>query len=65
VVQGILLWRTHATILFVSGGLFYVTRINKQWKWKDLVVDKQKRLGIPYLFFITFAGVPKRAIGIE
>jgi len=41
--------------MFVSGGLFYVTRINKQWKWKDVVVDKLMRLGVPYLFFITFA----------
>lgn len=42
-------------MFFVSGGLFYITRINKQWKWKDVVVDKLKRLGIPYVFFITFA----------
>lgn len=41
--------------MFVSGGLFYATRIKKEWKWKDVVVDKLKRLGIPYIFFITFA----------
>lgn len=41
--------------MFVSGGLFYVTRIRKNWLWKDVIIDKLKRLGIPYLFFITFA----------
>lgn len=41
--------------MFISGGLFYMTRLKKEWKWKDLVVDKLKRLGIPYVFFITFA----------
>lgn len=41
--------------MFISGGLFYLTRIKKEWKWKDVVVDKLKRLGIPYVFFITFA----------
>ena len=41
--------------MFVSGGLFYVTRIRKNWLWKDVVIDKLKRLGVPYLFFITFA----------
>ncbi len=41
--------------MFISGGLFYMTRLKKEWKWKDVVVDKLKRLGIPYVFFITFA----------
>lgn len=41
--------------MFISGGLFYITRIKKDWKWKDVAVDKLKRLGIPYVFFITFA----------
>lgn len=41
--------------MFVSGGLFYMTRINRGWKYKDVVWDKLKRLGVPYLFFITFA----------
>ena len=33
----------------------YMTRLKKEWKWKDVAVDKLKRLGIPYVFFITFA----------
>lgn len=37
------------------GGLFYITRIKKCWKWNDVAVDKLKRLGVPYLFFIAFA----------
>ncbi len=41
--------------MFVSGGLFYLTRINKDWKWRDVITDKLKRLGVPYLFFITLA----------
>lgn len=41
--------------MFVSGGLFYITRIKKCWKWNDVAVDKLKRLGVPYLFFIAFA----------
>ena len=41
--------------MFVSGGLFYLTRINKQWAWKDVIIDKLKRLGIPYVSFITLA----------
>lgn len=41
--------------MFISGGLFYMTRIKKEWKWKDVAIDKLKRLGIPYVFFITFA----------
>lgn len=41
--------------MFISGGLFYHTRISRGWQWRDVVVDKLKRLGIPYLFFITFA----------
>ena len=55
-------WRFHfcygvhmPLFMFVSGGLFYYTRINKNWKWKSVVIDKVKRLGIPYIFFITFA----------
>ena len=41
--------------MFVSGGLFYLTRLRKDWEWKDVLVDKLKRLGIPYIFFIAFA----------
>ena len=45
--------------MFVSGGLFFMTRINRDWKWKDVVVDKLKRLGIPYISFIIFSYVIK------
>lgn len=41
--------------MFISGGLFWMTRLRKDWAWKDVAVDKLKRLGIPYVFFITFA----------
>lgn len=41
--------------MFVSGGLFYMTRLKKKWKWKNVAIDKLKRLGIPYVVFITFA----------
>ena len=55
-------WRFHfcygvhmPLFMFVSGGLFYYTRISRGWRWGDVVVDKLKRLGVPYLFFIAFA----------
>lgn len=55
-------WRFHfcygvhmPLFMFISGGLFYNTRINKKWEWKSVLIDKIKRLGIPYVFFITFA----------
>lgn len=55
-------WRFHfcygvhmPLFMFVSGGLFYYTRINKDWEWKNVIIDKIKRLGIPYIFFIAFA----------
>lgn len=41
--------------MFISGGLFYMTRLKKEWTWKDVVIDKLKRLGIPYVFFIIFS----------
>lgn len=45
--------------MFVSGCLFYYTRISRDWKWGAVVVDKLKRLGVPYVFFISFAFVLK------
>lgn len=47
--------------MFISGGLFYITRIKKEWKWNDVVVDKLKRLGIPYVFFIALGFCLKAA----
>lgn len=59
-------WRFHfcyglhmPLFMFVSGCLFYYTRISRDWTWGAVVVDKLKRLGVPYIFFITFAFVLK------
>lgn len=41
--------------MFISGGLFYMTRISRGWRWRDVMTDKLKRLGIPYVAFIIFA----------
>ena len=40
--------------LLISGYLFYLTRINKDKTYNFVVVDKLKRLGIPFLFFTFF-----------
>lgn len=37
--------------MFVSGGLLYLTRLNKGWKVSKLYVDKMKRLVLPYILF--------------
>ena len=44
---------------FLSGGLFYITKINKETAWRTIVKEKAKRLLIPYIFFINFAYVLK------
>lgn len=41
--------------IMVSGFLLYFTRIRKGWKFDALMRDKFIRLGIPFLFFTTFA----------
>lgn len=41
--------------IMISGYLFFLTRIQKPMSYKAMVIDKAKRLGIPYFFFITAA----------
>lgn len=45
--------------IFVSGYLFYMTRISKPMPYAKMVLDKLKRLGIPFLFFTMVAMVVK------
>ena len=45
--------------IFLSGGLFYLSRVAKEWNSIDVYKDKLVRLGIPYLFFITFGFIMK------
>ena len=40
--------------MFISGFLFYFTKISRDLAYKEVVFDKLKRLGIPYLFFTFF-----------
>lgn len=42
--------------MFISGMLFWETRLQKDWIYKDIIIDKTKRLLIPYIFFtiLTF-----------
>lgn len=45
--------------IFVSGYLFYMTRIQKQMSYVRMILDKLKRLGIPFVVFTLFAMVLK------
>lgn len=45
--------------IFVSGYLFYMTRISKQWGYRKMLSDKAIRLGVPFLFFTLVAMVIK------
>lgn len=45
--------------IMISGYLFYLTRIKKPMGYKAMIIDKAKRLGIPYFTFITVAFVLK------
>ena len=49
--------------VFVSGGLFYMTRIKKGWAFSRMYVDKLKRLAVPAAFFITMTFMPKILLG--
>lgn len=40
--------------MFVSGGLLWCTRLERNWSIPRLYADKLKRLMIPYIFFSTF-----------
>lgn len=62
-----------ALFMFVSGGLFYMTRIKKEWKTKEVYKDKLLRLMLPYAAFTTvcfflkasFSSYMKRGIGFN
>ena len=41
--------------VFVSGYLFQLTRIAKGYSYKDMMVEKLQRLGIPYVAFTVIA----------
>lgn len=45
--------------VFVSGYLFQLTRIAKGYSYKDMMVEKLQRLGIPYVAFTVIAMVCK------
>lgn len=38
--------------IMISGYLFYLTRVAKNWKFIPMIKEKWVRLGIPYIFFI-------------
>jgi len=40
--------------IFCSGGLLFLSRINKQWTIKKLYRDKVQRILCPFLFFVIF-----------
>ena len=40
--------------IFCSGGLLYLSRIQKKWETKDLYIDKFYRILCPFLFFVVF-----------
>lgn len=50
--------------IFVSGYLFYMTRISKPMPYAEMVLDKLKRLGIPFLFFTLVAMVVKTLLQV-
>lgn len=47
--------------MFISGGLLYLSRMQKKWKYKQIITDKLKYLGMPYVFFITLTFLLKYA----
>lgn len=40
--------------IFCSGGLLYLSRINKKWTVRQLYIDKVNRILVPLIFFVTF-----------
>ena len=40
--------------IFCSGGLLFLSRINKKWTILNLYHDKARRLLYPFVFFVTF-----------
>jgi fucose 4-O-acetylase-like acetyltransferase len=49
--------------MFVSGWLYYFTRLSRDKSFTETIVDKLKRLGIPFLFFTLLTILPKVALG--
>ena len=47
--------------VFISGWLFYFTCIRKEKTYKDVVIAKTERLGIPFLAFTLMATILKSA----
>lgn len=45
--------------MFISGFLFYWTKISRDKTFPEVVVDKLKRLGTPFLFFTLFTFIVK------
>lgn len=45
--------------MFISGFLFYLTKISRGKAYPEVVADKLKRLGTPYLFFTVFTFIVK------
>ena len=37
--------------MFISGMLFWETRLKRDWNYKNILIDKAKRLLVPYFFF--------------
>ena len=38
--------------IFTSGGLLYVSRIERGWSVRDLYIDKFRRIMVPFFFFV-------------
>jgi len=53
-------FRMHLFV-FISGFLFYITHIRKEKLYKETLIAKFKRLGVPFLFFTGFAILLKYA----
>ncbi|MGM9799879.1 MAG: acyltransferase family protein [Muribaculaceae bacterium] len=51
--------------IFISGYLFYLTRIRNSMTWKNMFSDKLKRFGIPYIVFSILTLAIKSMAGGE
>lgn len=56
---------------FISGYLFFLTRLNvsekkgREWNYRSIMFDKLQRLGIPFLVFTVFAMALKTAFASD
>lgn len=48
--------------IFISGGLLYISRIDKGWKTAPLYRDKAIRILVPFIFFVTVYYIFKAAM---